>query len=309
MRSGFCLVGSLLAVTTLVTLSGAARADDQAAAQALFVAGREAMKAGDYAKACPMFEESFRLAPGDGTRFNLGDCYEKTGRTASAWAAFRDVAASSKLAGQRDREQTANARAASLESALCKVAIDVSTQTLETIVVFRDGAEVRKGQWGIPIPVDAGDHLIEVRYSDKKIWESKVHVASCPATSRVVVPVLTAPRESVPESSPGVEAGKSAPNIPSARAAASSWRPLAIVSSFGLGVLGAGLGTYFGIRAIGLRDDSNAGHCTGNTCDDVGRTLRDDSRSAGTASTITFIAGGAFLALGVLLWVTDSKAP
>lgn len=270
------------------------------------------MKAGQYAKACPMLEESFRLAPGDGTRFNLGDCYEKTGRTASAWAAFRDVAASSKLAGQHDREQAAAQRAAALEHVLCKIAIDVSPQRVEPIVVFRDGAEVRKGQWGVPIPVDAGEHLVEVRHADHKVWEARVKVTSCPATSRITVPeVIAAPadRPPSPNTTPAKAEGTHRDPSSSKESHSSIFRPAAIVTSLGLGVLGTGLGTYFGIRAITLRDDSNAGHCTGNTCDDVGRALRDDSRSAGTASTISFIAGGAFLALGVLLWVTDSKSP
>ena len=33
-----------------------------------------------------------------GTLYNLSDCYEQIGRTASAWSGFRDVAAQAKAA-------------------------------------------------------------------------------------------------------------------------------------------------------------------------------------------------------------------
>ena len=111
-RSPRSMRASLACSGVLLVLFGsrAARANDEATAEALFEQGRDAMRSGAYTKACLMFEESYRLVHGDGTKFNLGECYEKVGRTASAWAAFRDVAATSKLAGQKEREALAKAR-------------------------------------------------------------------------------------------------------------------------------------------------------------------------------------------------------
>jgi para-nitrobenzyl esterase len=42
-----------------------------------------------------------------GTLFNLADCFENLGRTASSWAAFSEVADLAKRAGQSDRETVA----------------------------------------------------------------------------------------------------------------------------------------------------------------------------------------------------------
>ena len=83
------------------------------------------MSAGKYDDACPKLEESQRLAPAIGTKFNLADCYEHTGRLASAWAAFLSVAASAKNANQGAREKAARDRAAALEPKLSRLAVVV----------------------------------------------------------------------------------------------------------------------------------------------------------------------------------------
>src|SRR5262245_32588034 len=89
------LVGSLV-------LGGAPRRavaqSDSAGARALFAEGRALMDKDRYEEACPKFEESLRLDPGMGTQFNLAHCWEKLGRTASAWALFLDVAAAARNA-------------------------------------------------------------------------------------------------------------------------------------------------------------------------------------------------------------------
>src|SRR3954465_9465866 len=64
---------------------------NRAAAEALFNQGRDLMTAGKFVEACPKFEASQQLDPGLGTMLNLAECYEKTGRTASAWAEYREA--------------------------------------------------------------------------------------------------------------------------------------------------------------------------------------------------------------------------
>ena len=51
----------------------------------LFAEGGKLVADGDHTAACPKFEESFHLDPGIGTGFNLADCWEHIGRTASAF--------------------------------------------------------------------------------------------------------------------------------------------------------------------------------------------------------------------------------
>ena len=76
--------------------SGATAAEptqaDKVAARALFDEGRNLSAAGKYNEACVKLEESQRLDPGTGTMFNLADCYEHVGRTATAWSLYLEVA-------------------------------------------------------------------------------------------------------------------------------------------------------------------------------------------------------------------------
>ena len=86
-----------IATITAVALAAArpaARADDtvdKPAAEAAFLRGKELMKEGYLAEACDAFARSQRLDPQLGTQYNLALCYEQLGRTASAWALYREL--------------------------------------------------------------------------------------------------------------------------------------------------------------------------------------------------------------------------
>src|SRR5439155_2189897 len=92
---------------------------DATTGEALFRAGRAAADKGDFATACPKFEESNHLDPALGTVFNLADCDEHIGKIASAWQLFREVA--QRLPGGDDRIGIANGRASALEPRLPKL--------------------------------------------------------------------------------------------------------------------------------------------------------------------------------------------
>src|ERR1017187_9987356 len=128
---------------SLLLASTAARAGDPAAAQALFDEAKQLMAQGRYIEACPKLEESQKNDAGLGTQFHLADCWQHLGRTASAWALFREVQSGARALGQTGRERVARDRALALEPWLSKIIIapqdDAATPGLQ---IWRDGAQL-----------------------------------------------------------------------------------------------------------------------------------------------------------------------
>src|SRR5262245_25337463 len=120
--------------------SAEAAVADQAAAEALFDEARRLVSEGKQAEAWPKFAESHRLDPGVGILLYLGDCYEAIGKTASAWAAFREAEAGARAARHAEREAAARERAAALEARLASLGVAVpEPRRVAVDEVSRDG--------------------------------------------------------------------------------------------------------------------------------------------------------------------------
>ncbi len=307
------LVASLAAVGLVSLASAGASAQEQteAAATALFDQGRNLMQQGKYAEACPKLAESERLAPSGGTLINLGECYEHTGQTASAWAAWKDAAARANAAGKVDVEKRALARAAALEPNLAKLAISVDAASdVPGLEVKRDGVKVGHAEFGVPIPVDPGTHVIDATAPNKQPFSGKVDVAAKQANAALTVTLVDAPQAAptpapaatpAPAPAPAPAAVPSTPEQP-----ASTWsgqKTVALIVG-GVGVVGLGVGSAFGLIAKSKNDQALQNCRTSTLCTQAGLNLTDDAKSAATVSTIAFIAGGVALAGGVVLWLT-----
>jgi len=285
--------------------SGTGRADvsteNRAAAQALFDEGRSLVKAGRMRDACPKFEESQRLDPGIGTQLNLADCYERTGRTASAWTLYIEVAVAARQARQDERATHAATRASALKDKLSHLVIVVPKESrVAGIVVERGSLSVGEAQWGAPMPVDPGTHTVRVSAPGRATWQTTVDVASDGVTKTVIVPPLglaaEAPSKSAVAPAPPVETG--------AERSSSSQKTLAFTAG-GLGLAGLTVGAIFGGVALSKKNDA---HCNVNVCASTDQAnTYDEARKAGNVSTIAFAVGGAALAGGVILLLTTPK--
>jgi hypothetical protein len=139
---------------------------------------------------------------------------------------------------------------------------------------------------GRAVEMDPGPHQLVAVRGGARVPLSIVVIEGKKA-QQVAFPFQDAP----PPPPPAVETP--APP-PSPEAPAHPWaRPLAGGLLLG-GIVGAGLGVGFGISAISKKHDA---HCDD---DDVCDRPFDDARDAASASTISFIAGGA-LALGSVI--------
>lgn len=290
-----------------VTFAPLAHASDAATAEALFDEARRLMTEGKFAAACPQLEESQKLDPGMGTLYNLADCYEKIGRVASAWGAFLDVAAQAKNANQPTRESDARGRAAALEPKVSKLTIIVDGPLAQTkgLEVKRDSVPIGKAQWGLALPVDPGEHALEVSAPGKTTWSEKVQVASNGSSARVAVPALVdAPVAVAPTATPTLAPESNDSRKPEGK----SQRTIGLVVA-GVGVAAIGVGGIFGLMSMGKGSDANdPARCDANNrCDAEGLELRKDARSLGTLSTVFVVAGAALGAGGAALYLTAPK--
>jgi len=316
-----------MAVVSLVFGSHAslsvAQERDPAAAQGLFDQARQLSRQGRFSDACPKLEESNRLDPGIGTQFHLADCYERSGRVASAWATFLDVASVARSSNQPDREKAAARRAASLESRLPRLVITVpESSQVPGLEIRRGGILMGAAQWGTPVPVDPGE--IELlasapgRRSLKqalRLEEGKTASLQLPAlaiddTSAPGQPLSAVPPKSSPSASKG-----DVPDAPpeSSRDASSSARtglgPWPVVLA-GAAVVGFGVGATFALMAKSANDDSKR-DCDANqpnSCGPEGIKLRNEALSKGNIATVGFVAGGALLAGAGVAWLLQSSA-
>lgn len=161
-------------------------------AEAAFREGKRLMDLGKYAEACPKLEESQRLDPGTGTLLNLGDCYEKLGRTASAWNAFVSAAAASERAGQTGRAGEARRRAQKLEPNLSKVTIQVPPNAPIGHQIRIDG-NIATSLAGTAIPVDPGPHTISASAPRHRDWSTTITARPGPASVTATVSLVFDP--------------------------------------------------------------------------------------------------------------------
>jgi tetratricopeptide (TPR) repeat protein len=167
-----------------------AQAQDQAAARALFEDGRRLLNEGKYQEACRTLEAASKLYASPGILLNLGDCYEKIGRTASAWTEFGEAAAVAARARRNDQVAEARRRQASVEPKLTKLTIHVSGQ-ITGLTISRDDTDIASAAWGEAIPVDPGTHQIKAEAAGHQPWSTSIVVSSEGQTVTVEVPVLT----------------------------------------------------------------------------------------------------------------------
>jgi hypothetical protein len=284
--SRFVAVVALWIALLAATPAGAQITSKRMAAESLFAEGRESMLAGKYEAACQKFDASRKLEPALGTTLNLAACYEKLGRTASAWAEFKTAAAEARRVGDAERHATALARAAALEPKLSRLRVSVQDPA---ITVSHNGELLSAALLTSAIPVDPGRHRLEARAPGKQPWVKVVEVGSGGAPAVVRIPRLV---ELVPE--PDVDRGSGA----SQRAVA--W------ASGTVGVAGAATGIVFGLLAASNWATAKDG-CQDYpfACTLDAKSKADRAKAQANIATVATITGGVGLGLSALLFLTD----
>jgi hypothetical protein len=303
-RAACALVALVALVTPPRAAFAEASASDVALAEALFQEGQKLMKERRYAEACPKFQESQRLDPGGGTLFQLATCHEFTGRTASAWAEFSEVALLAKQRNRPDIERAARERVHALEPRLSWLVISVpEAARLEGLSVERDGTALGPGSFGTAMPADPGKHTVAAKAPGHRAWSTTVEVGPESDRKTVTLPKLGAlPRRSVP---PPV-AGSSEPpsETPPPRARHS---PALLYAAAGVGIAGLGTAAFFGIRSYSKEQEANE-KCPSADCNDPSGV--EASKSAVSSANIANVAGAfGLVGAGVFTYLVLTNSP
>ena len=324
------LLGSALAIALAVSGFGrraaAQSAVDKAAAEGLFDQGRAAMQEGDFAKACGLLERSQHIEPAVGTLLYLAECYEKSGRTASAWATFREAADAATAAREPQRARTGRERAQRLEPLLSRLTIQVApeTQQLSGLTVDRRDKPVQPALFNVPVPTDPGEYTITAAAPGYEAWSGTVTVPERAGRVSISIPPLRKSAEpdkatgattpSVPPAA-GTPVGSPGDTSPSTTQVSSSTydtrssgqRTMGLVVG-AAGIVGVGVGSFFGVRAISKNSEAEEVCPVSPRCPDRrGPALTDEANNAATAANIAFGVGLAALAGGVVLYLTAPK--
>lgn len=279
-------------------------AERQATAEALFEQASALVDQGHFAEACDKFAASQELDPGLGTLLYLADCYDRMGRSASAWALFREVQERSHRENQADREHIAEQRATALAAKLSRLELRVApARQVAGLSLYLRGALVSKASWNVALPVDPGSVRIEARAPGKKPWSTQISIGIGPSSQTVELPELA----SAPAPAAKAPRVKPSPRDEGARSS--------LQSTAGLFMGGAGLATlaasgFFGYRAY-AKNQSSKGECRAdspNDCTPQGASLREDATKAATVSTVAAVCGVLLLAGGTTL-VISAPAP
>jgi hypothetical protein len=284
-----CLLCASFVVAALLAapvLRAETSASDRAAAEAIFRQATALMDQERYGEACEKFAASQQLDPGLGTLLYLGDCYDRAGKTASAWAVFREVEERSRRATQPDRERIARERAEALESKLAKLELHVAPECrVPGLEVRVGGSVIPSASWNAPLPVDPGPTTIELSAPGKRPARLQLSVAPGPSVQVLEVPALA----NAPRATPRQE--------PAARQLAASsegaaQRTIGYVMA-GAGLVALGVGGYVAYRAYDQNLSSKA-QCRAdqpNVCTRHGFDLRQAAQSSAKLATIASVTG------------------
>jgi hypothetical protein len=189
---------------------------------------------------------------------------------------------------------------------------DGAGNDLSAVKVTMDGDVLVEKLDGSSISLDPGAHTFTFEVAGQAPLTKQLVVREGQKDRREVLQ-FGAPPSQAP-GTPATPAAKASANpaidtsVDSVSSSAGNTQRIVALVAAGVGVVGVGVGTIFGLQSMSKRSDANT-RCPGATCSDqAGVELWNDTRSAGNISTIAFAVGGVGLATGAILWFT-AKSP
>jgi hypothetical protein len=242
---------------------------------------------------------------------NLADCYEKTGRTASAWTTFGEALSAALRTNRAEEAAEAKRRQTSLEPRLTRLTLHVVHQE-PGLSIKRDGLDVPAAVWGVAIPVDPGTHEIRADAAGFESWTKSLSATSAAQTTTVEVPELhrsPVTPSVVADGPPPPGAATNSSGSASALTNAPSNdedHPGKTQRTIGLFVGGAGVVTMGvgGVLALlaKVQDDAAAAEHGDMRVSDAA-----DAVHLANSATVVVLTGAAAAAAGLVIWLTAPR--
>lgn len=325
-------VGAAAIAVLFIARLGQAQPRDQAGAEKLYDEAAALLAKGDFAAACPKFEQSQKLDPAAGTMMSLAGCAEHDGKIATAYARLKEARrlnADTASATRREQmEKFIGESLARIEPRLPMVTIDVYCASTDApngrrkcndqagLKVLRSKQDVTAAL-GTSLPVDPGQHPVEVTAPGFKTNASTILAEE---SKQITVDLVIEAAPSEPTEPKAVDPTPRLPDEPVQKPTpktpeSSSMSGLEIggivIGVVGLATIGASIGT--GVVAQGKKSELDDGPCIPTDrgtleCPDTetyeaALDLSDSGSSLALASTVTTFVGAALVSTGVTMFV------
>jgi hypothetical protein len=183
---------------------------------------------------------------------------------------------------------------------------DAAGNDLSNVKVDMDGQPLTDRLDGSSLQVDPGEHHFRFTAPGGVIVDKTVVIREGEKERRENVVVGTVGPVSAPQPAPAAAVAP-APESASSEDPGASRRTIAYVVG-GAGVVGLVVGTIFGVMASSSASSSK-NECSTSSCTNYSKSLSDYNSAStdGTISTVAFVAGGAAVAAGAILFFTAPK--
>jgi tetratricopeptide (TPR) repeat protein len=215
--------------------------------------GGELLQKEDFAGALAAYQEADDLVPGAAPKHKIAVCLDKMNKVQEAIDAYQKFLDANPDADKfKDQITDSKARIDALKKSPAKVKVATDPAAPPGLKISVDG----QAKTGTEFTVEPGHHMItasadnfdtaaqefDVKFAESKDLQMKLTAATKPPPAAVVAPppppaVAAKPAEPTPPSEPRS-------NVPA-------------YVTLGLAVVGAGVGTVFGIQALGSKSDYN----------------------------------------------------
>jgi hypothetical protein len=184
---------------------------------------------------------------------------------------------------------------------------DASGADLNAVKVTMDGEVVAERLEGTALSIDPGEHTFTFETANQPQLTKTFTIQEAQKERREVITfgaATTAPNPLTPTPQP-TSAQPPPENPPGAygNQGLGTQKILAIVAG-GVGVVGLGIGTAFGVMAMSQKNDAQSA-CPGSQCaTQAGVNKWNNAGSTGNVSTVGFVIGGLGVAGAAVLWFT-----